>query len=141
MRKSKDPALPFYRELGAAIRHVRTNAKGRVVSQSELAAALDTKPNTISRWESGNFRPSIRDLHAIAHFFGVPVATLIPGAEPLSLHTKLSEAAIGLTPGQILELIHYIEIRKAINKLKRKSPQDVARAVEGALSSVIVEDQ
>ncbi len=141
MRKLKDPALPFYRELGKAIRYVRRNAKGRVVSQSELAAALNTKPNTISRWENGNFRPSISDLHAIAHYFEVPVASLIPGAEPSALHAQLSKAAIGLPREQILEVIHYIEIRKVISKLKRKSPQEVARAIERVSSGIIVDGQ
>ncbi len=46
-----------------------------------------------------------------------------------------------MTREQILELIHYIEIRKAINKLKRKSTQDVARAIEDALSEIVADRQ
>lgn len=125
MRKVKDPELPFYREVGAAIRHLRRNAKGRRVSQSELALALNVKPNTVSRWESGNFRLSIKELLEIARYFEVPLESLIPCADTSTLHAQMSKAAMGLPSEELIEVLQYIQFRKFINRRGRKLSIDV----------------
>ncbi|MGE8723340.1 helix-turn-helix domain-containing protein [Leptospira terpstrae] len=48
---------------------------GRGMSQSELARLLDEKPNTISRWETGEYKPKPEDLQRLARVFNVSILT------------------------------------------------------------------
>ncbi len=48
---------------------------GRGMSQSELARRLDEKPNTISRWETGEYKPKPEDLQKLARVFNVSILT------------------------------------------------------------------
>ena len=138
MKGMRESEAGFYIALGKSLRQIRTTARGRIVSQSELAAALKTTPNTISRWESGIYRPSAADLDSIARFFGVPVGLLFPNAEPLSPQAALGRIALGLPQNQALEIIHYVEIRRAINTWKGESPQDIRRVIEEAMREVVM---
>ena len=49
----------------------------RNISQLKLAMDLNTNQNTISRYETGEREPGIRDLIKIADYFGVTVDYLI----------------------------------------------------------------
>ncbi len=49
----------------------------RGLSQLKLAMDLNTNQNTISRYETGEREPGIRDLIKIADYFGVTVDYLI----------------------------------------------------------------
>ena len=140
MKGMRASEASFYAALGKSLRQIRTTARGRVVSQSELAAALKTTPNTISRWESGTYRPSAADLDSISRFFGVPVGLLFPNSEPLSPQATLGRIALGLPQNQALEIIHYVEIRKALNKWKSKSPPDIQRAIEEAMREAVIDE-
>ena len=51
--------------------------KARNISQLKLAMDLHTNQNTISRYETGDREPSIRELIKIADYFGVTVDYLI----------------------------------------------------------------
>ena len=51
--------------------------KERKISQLKLAMDLNTNQNTISRYETGEREPGIRDLIKIADYFGVTVDYLI----------------------------------------------------------------
>jgi len=52
----------IYEEVGKQIRELRTGLRGRGISQEELAQAVKTTANTISRWETATYKPSISDL-------------------------------------------------------------------------------
>ena len=43
-------------------------------SQAWLAKLIDSHANTISRWESGTYKPDLDDLEKLADCFGVPVS-------------------------------------------------------------------
>ncbi len=49
----------------------------RNISQLKLAMDLNTNQNTISRYETGEREPGIRELIKIADYFGVTVDYLI----------------------------------------------------------------
>ena len=58
--------------IAAKIRDLRVNYNsGEGLSQESLATHLKVAPNTISRWETGTYRPSVKDLERISRFFGV----------------------------------------------------------------------
>ena len=42
----------IYQQIGGKIRELRTTLKGKGISQEELAQALKTTANTVSRWET-----------------------------------------------------------------------------------------
>ena len=60
----------IYDEIGAKIRELRTTLKGKGISQEELARGVKTTANTVSRWETATYKPSISDLEGLARFFG-----------------------------------------------------------------------
>ena len=47
--------------------------KKRNITQLKMAMDLNTSQNTISRYETGSHEPGIRELIAIADYFGVSV--------------------------------------------------------------------
>ena len=51
--------------------------KARGISQLKLAMDLNTNQNTISRYETGEREPGIRELIALANYFDVSVDYLL----------------------------------------------------------------
>src|SRR5918992_2302469 len=65
--------------VAAKIRDLRVSYNsGEGLSQESLATHLQVAPNTISRWETGTYRPSLKDLERISRFFGVPIMSFVP---------------------------------------------------------------
>ena len=59
--------------------------KAKGLSQTRLAIELHTTQNTISRYETGDHEPGIKELITIADYFGVTVDYLLgrdPGPGP-----------------------------------------------------------
>jgi transcriptional regulator with XRE-family HTH domain len=52
----------IYRRIGSKIRELRIHHRGKGISQEELAAEVGTTANTISRWETASYKPSVADL-------------------------------------------------------------------------------
>lgn len=103
----------IYVAIGKTIRELRLSFGGAGISQAELASALHTRANTISRWETGVHKPSITDLEALAHFFGVPITQMFPQPE-VSLEMKsLWSAMDGLKQTDKQEVIRYALFRRA----------------------------
>jgi len=104
--------------VAAKIRDLRVNYNsGEGLSQESLAAHLKVSPNTISRWETGTYRPSLKDLERIARFFGVSMMSFLPDEmidedEDESLKALLRTAR-QLHPADVEELRRYAEFRKA----------------------------
>ena len=99
------------------IRDLRTSYNsGEGLSQEVLAAHLKVAANTISRWETGVYRPSLQDLERLARFFGVSMMSFLPpemvDAEDGNL-VALLRTARQLHPADLEELRRYAEFRKA----------------------------
>jgi transcriptional regulator with XRE-family HTH domain len=105
--------------------HVATRIKelrvsynsGEGLSQDALAVLLKVAPNTISRWETGTYRPSLKDLERISRFFGVSMMSFFPPEmvdedEDENLKALLRTAR-QLHPADLEELRKYAEFRRA----------------------------
>jgi len=90
---------------------------GEGLSQESLAAHLKVAPNTISRWETGMYRPSLKDVERLARFFGVSVMSFLPdelvGEDDSENLKALLRTARQLHPADLEELRKYAEFRRA----------------------------
>ena len=104
--------------VAARLRELRVSYNsGEGLSQESLAARLKVAPNTISRWETGTYRPSLPDLERMARFFGVSVMSFFPPEmvdedEDENLKALLRTAR-QLHPSDLEELRKYAEFRRA----------------------------
>jgi len=65
--------------LAARIKELRVSYNsGEGLSQDSLATHLKVAPNTISRWETGTYRPGVKDLERLSRFFGVSIISFFP---------------------------------------------------------------
>jgi transcriptional regulator with XRE-family HTH domain len=101
--------------VAARIRDLRTTYGGEGISQEALARAIGTTANTISRWETGIYRPTLEDLEKLSRFFGVSILTFFPPEnEPVNDQViALLRTAKQLPPEDVEELRKYAEFRKA----------------------------
>jgi transcriptional regulator with XRE-family HTH domain len=105
-------------QIAARLKDLRVNYNsGEGLSQESLATHLKVAPNTISRWETGTYRPSVKDLEKISRFFGVPMISFFPSEtvnEDDDENLKaLLRTARQLHPADLEELRKYAEFRKA----------------------------
>ena len=104
--------------VAAKIKELRVSYNsGEGLSQEALAIHLKVAPNTISRWETGTYRPSLKDLERISRFFGVSIISFLPSElvdeeEDESLKALLRTAR-QLHPSDLEELRKYAEFRRA----------------------------
>ena len=105
-------------QIAARLRDLRVSYNnGEGLSQESLATQLKVAPNTISRWETGTYRPSVKDLEKIARFFGVSMISFFPDelaneADDENLKALLRTAR-QLHPADLEELRKYAEFRRA----------------------------
>jgi transcriptional regulator with XRE-family HTH domain len=105
-------------QIAAKIKDLRVSYNsGEGLSQESLAAHLKVAPNTISRWETGTYRPSVPDLERISRFFGVSINSFFPSElidenEDENLKALLRTAR-QLHPADLEELQKYAEFRRA----------------------------
>ena len=104
--------------VAAKIRDLRVSYNnGEGLSQESLATQLKVAPNTISRWETGTYRPSLKDLERISRFFGVPMMSFLPdemiGDDEDENLKALLRTAKQLHPADLEELRKYAEFRRA----------------------------
>ena len=104
--------------IAARLRDLRVSYNsGEGLSQESLANHLKVAPNTISRWETGTYRPSVKDLEKISRFFGVSMISFFPSElvnedEDENLKALLRTAR-QLHPTDLEELRKYAEFRRA----------------------------
>jgi transcriptional regulator with XRE-family HTH domain len=93
----------------------RTYNSGEGLSQEMLAKKIGVAPNTISRWETGAYRPDLMDLETLARFFGKSILYFLPpediGADENTV--ALLRTAKGLLPEDLEEVRRYAEFRRA----------------------------
>jgi len=112
--------------VAARIRDLRVNYNnGEGLSQESLATHLEVAPNTISRWETGTYRPSLKDMERISRFFGVSMISFFPSemldAEEDESLKALLRTARQLHPADLEELKKYAEFRRARSIYEGKS--------------------
>ncbi|MCC6661389.1 MAG: helix-turn-helix transcriptional regulator [Phycisphaerales bacterium] len=108
--------MDLNRYVGERIRDLRNRHGGpNGISQEALAKALGTAANTVSRWETGTYKPSLEDLDALGRFFGVSILAFLPHeADPADAKVSaLLRAARDLPEDDIDELQKYAEYRRA----------------------------
>ena len=104
--------------IAARIKELRVSYNnGEGLSQESLATHLKVAPNTISRWETGMYRPSFTDVERISRFFGVSISSFLPSElveqqEDENLKALLRTAR-QLHPADLEELRKYAEFRRA----------------------------
>ena len=104
--------------IAARLRDLRVSYNsGEGLSQESLATQLKVAPNTISRWETGTYRPSVKDLEKISRFFGVSIISFFPDemadADEDENLKALLRTARQLHPADLEELRKYAEFRRA----------------------------
>lgn len=113
----------IYTYIGAKIKELRIHfAGGKGLKQEELAGKMKVSPNTISRWETGIYKPRIEDLNKLANFFSVPIYTFLPAdyhPDKPELNALFSATA-DLKKEDIEELTRFALFRKARNVLHHK---------------------
>jgi transcriptional regulator with XRE-family HTH domain len=119
--------MTLIEHVGQRIREFRTSyGGGSGISQDALAKGLDVASNTVSRWETGTYRPTIEDLERLARFFGKSILDFFPKED---VHTERDEkidallrAAKQLNDEDVEELQRYAEYRRARHVYTKRSP-------------------
>ncbi len=110
----------IYEQIGKQIRELRTRVRGHGISQEELAQAVDTTANTVSRWETATYKPSICDLEKLAQFFGTPITVFFPQAEPKSRTNALLSATADLDDADLEEVTLYAQFRRTRQRKRNR---------------------
>jgi len=108
--------MNLFEYVGQRIRDLRSSyGSGQGLSQEALARALDVAANTVSRWETATYRPSLEDLDQLARFFGVSILDFFPPDEAAGNDqmAALLRTAKQLKPDDLEELRRYAEFRRA----------------------------
>lgn len=116
--------MEIFDHVGERIRQLRKSYNGgNGLSQEALAKALSIAANTVSRWETGTYRPSLDDLEKLSRFFGVSILEFFPKEdEPTETKlTALLRAAKDLPENDLEELKKYAEFRRARVMMKNLS--------------------
>ena len=110
--------ITLVKYVGRRIRDLRQSyGAGEGISQEALAKAMCIAANTVSRWETGTYRPGLEDLERLSRFFGVSVLDFFPKEQaPVDDKvTALLRAATQLSEDDLEELRRYAEFRRARN--------------------------
>jgi transcriptional regulator with XRE-family HTH domain len=106
------------------IRELRVAYGKRGLSQEELAQMVGVSTNTISRWETGTYEPTLNDLELLSRKLGVRMFDLFPKLVHETSKDQtvdaLLRAANELDQSDIDELRRYAEFRRARSIYKRK---------------------
>ena len=110
----------LYNQIGNKIRELRRKYPAGSLSQEQLANHLDIASNTVSRWETGTYKPTAEDLDKLARFFHVSITIFFPDQKDDSTRiAALTSAAGDLSNEDLDEVIKYVEFRKARAVLKK----------------------
>lgn len=115
----------IYNHIGETIQRLRTNWPAGKLSQEGLAEKLGTAANTVSRWETGTYKPTAEDLDKLARLFKVSITVFFPDLQHDDKRiAALTSATGGLDNDDFEEVIRYAEFRKARQALeKAKRPR------------------
>ena len=107
------------------IRELRNGYGNTGLSQEALAKKLGVATNTISRWETGTYEPTLDDLERLSRELGVSILEFFPRVgrqdEKDRKVDALLRTAQGLHESDLDELRRYAEFRRARSVYKSKS--------------------
>lgn len=119
--------MDLYDYVGQRIRELRSKHGGPPgISQEVLAQKLELATNTISRWETATYHPTLNDLDRLARFFGVSMLEFLPpeqrqvGAKQSESISALLRAAQDLKDEDLEELRKYAEFRRVRFQLENQ---------------------
>ncbi|HYC44844.1 MAG TPA: helix-turn-helix transcriptional regulator [Burkholderiales bacterium] len=119
----------LYAHIAATIRELR---QLRGLSQEGLADLVAVPANTVSRWETGTYKPSAEDLDKLARAFEVSITVFFPESQRTSELSPAAQALLSATKSlnkdDLDEVTRYAEFRRARRmlekeRLKRKKPR------------------
>jgi transcriptional regulator with XRE-family HTH domain len=115
----------LYERIGKKIRELRTHYPKGTLSQDALAAKLSVGANTVSRWETGTYKPTAEDLDKLARFFQVSITAFFPDEHQDETRVAaLTSALGGLDPTDLDEVVRYAEFRRARRALDNAKPRE-----------------
>jgi transcriptional regulator with XRE-family HTH domain len=119
--------MTLIQEIGQRIREFRTGYGGGTgISQDALAKALGVASNTVSRWETGTYKPTIEDLDRLARFFGKSVLEFFPKENVHSERDEKIDALLRtakqLNEADVEELRRFAEFRRAQHVYAKRAP-------------------
>src|SRR5438552_18150128 len=110
----------IYNYIGEKIQDLRTSWPGGKLSQEGLAEKLGIAANTVSRWETGTYKPTAEDLDKLARLFKVSITVFFPDLQHDDPRiSALTSATGGLDTEDFEEVIRYAEFRKARQALEK----------------------
>ncbi len=87
---------------------------------------MNTTANTISRWETATYRPTIEDLERLARFFGKSILDFFPAEEIRTERGERIDALLRtakqLDDEDVEELRRYAEFRRARQVYTKRPP-------------------
>jgi len=119
----------LYVYIGKKIRELRNHHQGKGVDQETVANAVGTKANTVSRWESATYKPSLRDLEKLSRYFGVSISAFFPEMQDSRLQALMS-ATGDLRDDEFEDLLEYARFRRARQILKDASRKTSHRSTK-----------
>jgi transcriptional regulator with XRE-family HTH domain len=124
--------MSLIEHIGQRIRDFRTTyGSGTGISQDSLAKALGVASNTVSRWETGTYKPTIEDLDRLARFFGKSIMEFFPKEDVRTERDEKIDALLRtakqLKDEDVEELKRFAEFRRAEHVYSKKAPGRKAR--------------
>jgi transcriptional regulator with XRE-family HTH domain len=120
--------MSVYETIASRLRKLRER---EALSQEDLAKKVGVAPNTISRWETITYKPTVDDLERLSRALRVSILEFlpdeqVPSDQPVS---ALLRSAKGLDKNDLQELrnyANYLRVRQTLKtsrgvKLKSKS--------------------
>ncbi len=107
---------------------IREIRESKQLTQSQLAKKMKVAPNTVSRWESGTYKPKIEDLERLSRVLEQPIWAFFPSElapeRPTAAQRALLSATGDLPKEDLKELVRYadfVRARKTLRKYKTRS--------------------
>ena len=116
----------LYKNIGQKIRELRLAYPQGALSQEALGTRLKIAANTISRWETGTYKPTPEDLDKVARFFGVSIMVFFPESHRDEKRVAALTSATGnLSDSDFEEVVRYAEFRRARSAMTgvKRSPK------------------
>lgn len=121
--------VDLYVYIGKKIRELRNHHLGKGVDQETVAKAVGAKANTVSRWESATYKPSLKDLEKLSRYFGVSISVFFPEMQDSRLQALMS-ATGDLRDDEFEDLLEYARFRRARQLLKDASKPKSRRSTK-----------
>jgi transcriptional regulator with XRE-family HTH domain len=119
--------MTLIEHVGQRIREFRTSYGGGTgISQDALAKELGVASNTVSRWETGTYRPTIEDLERLARFFSKSILEFFPKEDVRTERDEKIDALLRtakqLNDEDVEELRRFAEFRRAQQVYTKRAP-------------------